>query len=109
MSQFPQDQPQYSGPPVYHGPPAHTTYSTESMVAEKTAQLSLIFGIIGLFFFGLVFGPLAIWQASKAEKMNKPATAGKVLGWIALVFGIGQIILFFVVIGGLLAIGGASY
>lgn len=100
--------PPQSGVPPYSGAPMQTAYSTQTMVADKAAQLSLIFGVIGLFVAGIVFGPLAIWQASKAEKMNKSATPGKVLGWIDLVVGIGQIVLFFVVIASFMA-AGSSY
>jgi len=76
-------------------------YSPQRAEADKAAQLSLIFGIIGLFFAGIIFGPLAISQAGKAERMHKPATAGKVLGWISLIWGILVligIILWFVVV-----------
>ena len=52
----------------------------------------LVFGILGLFLLGIVFGPLAISQAAKAERLNKPAVAGKVLGWISLIFGILQLL-----------------
>ncbi|MCM3662198.1 hypothetical protein M3148_14530 [Georgenia satyanarayanai] len=104
--QFPPPPPPHAqgGMPVYRGDPVHTTYSPDAMLADKAAQASLIFGIIGVFFAGVVFGPLAIWQASKAEKMNKPATAGKVLGWIALVWGIGQIVLAFLAVTALFAV-----
>ena len=94
------------GVPQYSG--SMNTYSSDRMAADKAAQLSLIFGIVGLFIAGIIFGPLAIWQASKAEKMNKAATPGKVLGWIGTLWGIGQIILFFVVAGSLFA-ASASY
>ena len=62
--------------PGMYAPPART------MEGERAAQLSLIFGIVGLFVAGLILGPLAIWQAKKAESFGVPATAGKVLGWI---------------------------
>ena len=55
---------------------------------EKHKRNSIILGVIGLFLLGIVLGPLAIWQASKAQALGVPATAGKVLGWIDLVFGI---------------------
>ena len=55
------------------------------------ALLSLIFGIVGFFVFGIVFGPLAIWQSSEfdkdfaadnTERGKDMALAGKILGWI---------------------------
>lgn len=49
---------------------------------------SVILGVIGLFLFGIILGPLALWQASKAEALGVKATAGKVLGWIDLIFGV---------------------
>ncbi|PYG01887.1 hypothetical protein SAMN05216184_101352 [Georgenia satyanarayanai] len=103
----PPPQPQ-GGMPIYNGAPEHTTYSPDAMRGEKAAQTSLIFGIIGLFFAGIVFGPLAIWQASKAERMNQSATAGKVLGWLAVVWGIGQVVLVFVAIGAFVAVSSSS-
>lgn len=84
MSQAPHN-PQ---PAQYQAQPTQMAYSAQSAEADKAAQMSLIFGILGLFIVGIVFGPLAIWQASKAEKLHKPATAGKVLGWIGLILGI---------------------
>jgi uncharacterized iron-regulated membrane protein len=59
--------------------------SYASMEGEKAAQLSLILGIVGLFVAGIILGPLAIWQARKAERLGVPATAGKVLGWITTI------------------------
>lgn len=53
--------------------------------------LSLVFGILSLFFLGLIFGPLAIWQAGKAQQevgYNGMAVAGKVLGWIGLILSL---------------------
>lgn len=93
--------PAHSQPPM--SPPTQMSYSTESMLADKAAQMSLIFGIVGLFIAGIIFGPLAIWQASKAEKLNKSATPGKVLGWIDTILGIGQIILAVSIFGALVA------
>ncbi len=77
-----------------------------TLEGEKAAQLSLIFGLVGLFVAGIILGPLAIWQANKAEKLGVPATAGKVLGWIttvlyglAVLFGVMALILFVTVLG----------
>lgn len=98
----------YSAPPAYSGGTVNTAYSADRMAGDKAAQLSLIFGIIGLFFAGIVFGPLAIWQAKKAESYNKAATAGKVLGWIDVIWGILSIVLFFTILGGLAAFSGSG-
>jgi hypothetical protein len=59
--------------------------SYAALEGEKAAQLSLILGLVGLFVAGFVLGPLAIWQATKAERLGVPATAGKILGWIVTV------------------------
>jgi hypothetical protein len=64
---------------------------------ESHKRNSVIMGVVGLFILGIVLGPLAIWQASKAEALGVKATAGKVLGWIDLVFGVLGL---FVVFGG---------
>jgi uncharacterized ion transporter superfamily protein YfcC len=55
------------------------------------------------------FGPIAIVQASKAERLGKVATAAKVLGGIDAIFGAIDIIVFIMMIGGVFAVGGASY
>lgn len=44
-------------------------------------------GVIGLVVLGIVFGPLALVQAHKAEVLGVKATAGKVLGWISVTLG----------------------
>lgn len=49
---------------------------------------ALVSGVIGLFVLGLVLGPVAIVQASRAEALGVTATAGKVLGWVGLGFGV---------------------
>lgn len=75
--------------------------SYERLEGEKAAQLSLIFGLVGFFVAGIVFGPLAIWQARKAEGFGVPATAGKILGWITtILYGLAILagILFVVII-----------
>lgn len=55
---------------------------------EKHKRNSVILGVIGLFIAGILLGPLALWQAGKAQALGVQATAGKVLGWIDLVAGI---------------------
>lgn len=51
------------------------------------AQSALVLGILGLFVLGLIFGPMATRQASKAERLGHPAGAGRTLGTVATVFG----------------------
>ena len=80
-------------------------YGGDPREAATAAETSLILGIVGLFIFGIVLGPLAIWQASKAEKMGRSATPGKILGWIDTILGVGQILLFLAVFGTFFAIG----
>lgn len=101
MSENPQPTQSFYPP---QGPPTQTMQSREMFDGQKAAQTSLIFGIIGLFLLGIVFGPLAIVNAKKAEKLNIPATGGKVLGWIDTIFGIIGIIVFIVMIGGMVAV-----
>lgn len=60
---------------------------------QSKAKTALICGIIGIFFFGIILGPIAIVQAKKAEAMGVKATGGKVLGWIAAIFGLIALVL----------------
>lgn len=84
--------------PGYHQS-FHHEQSRQYMEGSKHAQTSLVFGIIGLFFLGIVFGPLAIVQAKKAEANNVASSAGKILGWIDVVFGILSIVIVIALIG----------
>lgn len=61
------------------------------MQGMKHARLAAVFGVIGIFSLGVVFGPLAIMQAKKAEAFGVAAQDGKVLGWV----GIGLFVLWF--------------
>lgn len=49
---------------------------------KSKADYALIFGIVGIFFFSLVFGILALVYAKKAEELGADAKAGKILGWV---------------------------
>jgi hypothetical protein len=100
LSETPQSNESYYPP---QAPPVQTMQSREMFEGQKHAQRSLIFGILGLFFLGVVFGPLAIVSANKAERLHIPATAGKVLGWISAVWGAIAIIIFIVLMGSMLA------
>ena len=91
-------------------PPAYGNgygYNQSAADANSAATLSLVFGILGVVLLPIL-APLALWQASKAEKLGKSATAGKVLGWIGVVFlAIGVIFFLILLIG--LAAGGGGY
>lgn len=79
--------------------PTYMTKSPQQVEADKASQMSLIFGILSVVLLGIVFGPLAIWQASKAERLGAAATAGKVLGWVGTVLGaLGLLWLVFVIV-----------
>lgn len=90
----PADRPDHMGstaqPAQPYGPAP--SYSAPGAVRgedpARAAQLSLVFGILSLVLIGIVFGPLAIWQAGKAERAGADATAGKVLGWIGTALGL---------------------
>ncbi|MFJ3958852.1 hypothetical protein [Arthrobacter sp. NPDC090010] len=58
-----------------------------------------LFGVIGLFVLGVVFGPLALVQANRAEALGVAATAGKVLGWICVALAILGVIVFMAMLG----------
>jgi hypothetical protein len=58
----------------------------------------VIFGVIGFFFLGIVFGPLAISNANKAEALHHSATLGKVLGWIDTIAGVVWLLVFVLVV-----------
>lgn len=81
----------YIAPPSggqYSGTPSDAPFQRDYMQGMSHRSTSTIFGVIGLFILGIVFGPLALVQANKAEALGVKATAGKVLGWIALGFSI---------------------
>jgi hypothetical protein len=54
------------------------------MQGLQHARDGLVLGLIGIFFFGIVFGPLALSQARKAEAFGVNAQNAKVVGWIAI-------------------------
>lgn len=76
---------------------------------QSNATTSLVLGIIGLFAFGIILGPLAIYFAGKAERNGVQATAGKVLGWIVtILWGLFAIMIIFVVLFSILVAGASS-
>lgn len=84
-------------PPLYPGfiDPGYTGPGPrERTPGEHLAQQSMILGAVGLFAAGIILGPLAIYYAGKAEKLNAPATAGKVLGWLTTILNVTGMALF---------------
>lgn len=85
-----QAPPPYAGaPPVYQSAPQPPYYGggvqgPVNEVGAKAAKLAMIFGIIGIFVFPYVFGPMAIWQSRKAEGAGTKGTVGLVLGIVDL-------------------------
>jgi hypothetical protein len=72
--------------------------SLEFFYGSKFREKSVIFGVIGFFFLGIVFGPLAISNANKAEALHHSATLGKVLGWIDTIAGVVWLLVFVLVV-----------
>lgn len=54
----------------------------------KQAKQSFYLGVLGLFVMGIFIGFLAVLYAHRAEKIGVRATAGKVLGYLDILFGI---------------------
>ncbi|MCQ1946118.1 MULTISPECIES: hypothetical protein [unclassified Arthrobacter] len=80
---------------------------------EGFKNQSLLFGVLGLFVAGFVLGPMAIYYAQKAEALNVPATAGKVLGWVnvvmcAITVAIFQTLIYFLVFAAVTGFGGRA-
>ena len=89
-------------------PPAYG-YDATPQEANSAATMSLVFGILAVVLLPIVFGPLAVWQAKKAERLGKPATAGKVLGWIGIVMAIvGVLVLGFMFVAMIVGAGSSS-
>jgi uncharacterized Tic20 family protein len=106
MSQHqPQQGQDFPGPNSGYG---YSAQPHDAAEGQKHAQMSLVFGIIGLFVLGIVLGPLAIVQAGKAEKLGQQATAGKVLGWISTILGALGLIMFVLMIAGMIGMSGQS-
>lgn len=81
-----------------HSQPAHPyaappgDYPVTYEQPEQSGNvLSLVFGLVGLLFLPFIFGPLAISTANEARRRENTSgiqTAGRVLGWIATIYGV---------------------
>jgi uncharacterized Tic20 family protein len=70
------------------GQPFQPQNSPDQMRGQQLAQTSMILGILSLFVFGVILGPIAIVKAKQAERLNTAATVGKVTGWIGTIIGV---------------------
>ena len=82
--------------------------SAQQVEAEKAAQASLIWGIIGIFVLPFIFGPIAIIQANKAERLGAAATAGKIIGWIVTILGVIGLLLVILFLVGAIGLAGSA-
>lgn len=66
---------------IYHkkGP------SPKTQEGERLAQEALIYGVVGIFTFGLLLGPWAIVKAVKAKRCRVNATPGFIAGILAII------------------------
>ncbi|GER23951.1 hypothetical protein NCCP1664_24460 [Zafaria cholistanensis] len=78
------------------------------MRGQQLAQTSMILGILSLFVVGVILGPIAIVKARQAERLNTPATVGKVTGWIGTILGVAGIVIFVVVMVVAVATAGSA-
>ena len=60
----------------------------QTSLGLKYRKNSLIFGVLGLFVFGVAFGVIAFINARRAEDNGVTATAGKILGVISFISGV---------------------
>lgn len=58
--------------------------SPKTQEGERLAQDALVYGVVGIFTFGLLFGPWAIAKAIKAKKCRVNATPGFIAGILAI-------------------------
>ncbi|NUP73731.1 MAG: hypothetical protein HOQ07_03645 [Sinomonas sp.] len=54
------------------------------MQGNQHARDAVLLGVVGLISWGIVFGPLALIEAKKAQAFGVDAKAGRILGWIAI-------------------------
>lgn len=110
------NQQQYQQPP-YQQQPYQQPYQQQYQggvdpALESKATQAMVFGIIGIFIAGIIFGILAIVNASACKKAgytNGKVTAGLVLGIIDLACMVLWIILANVIVAGAAAATAAWY
>ena len=80
----------------YGPPPYQQSYGmAAAQEGQRAGQLAIAFGVIGLLSgLGVIFGPLAIWQANRADRAGGVGIGGRVLGWVAIGIAIAFVVLF---------------
>jgi hypothetical protein len=65
--------------------------SVSKQLAIRDAKSALTEAIVGIFIFGIILGPAAIYRARKAKKILEPgdqgygnANAAEIIGWIVV-------------------------
>jgi hypothetical protein len=107
----PYGQPQYNNDPyqgqqVYNAAP-YGYVAAVNPEAKSKADYAMVFGLIGIFFFSLIFGILALVYAKKAEELGADAKVGKILGWVDI--GLSMLgFLWFLLFFPLMLAGGSS-
>lgn len=92
---------QYENSPYAQSPYAQSPYAQGTAPGVATADgqkkktLGIVFGIISLFLFPLIFGPLAIYNGRQANALGANGKPGIVLGIIGLVLFVFSILFYF--------------
>ncbi|GAA1810705.1 hypothetical protein [Nesterenkonia flava] len=79
----------YPAPNAYQGGAAWQPQAAPNPQGQSHATTALVCGILSIVLgLGIILGPIAIWQAGKAQALGVDATAGRICGWIGLILGI---------------------
>jgi hypothetical protein len=110
MSQPGFDQQTQTAPPYYANPEPDDDgedgpFFFPELEGAAFRSKATMFAVIGIFFFGVIFGPLAIRNAGKAEALGVRAPFGRICGWIVFALNGLKICLF--ILGAVFALSGA--
>lgn len=75
----------YDAPPPPQSPYGESPYGAPAAPNSSKATWSLVCGILGLFCFGIILGPVAIVLGRQAQREGRPggiAKAGEILGYV---------------------------
>lgn len=81
----------YENSPYAQSPYQNSPYANggvqqgyQSEEGKKKATLATVFGVISIFFFSFIFGPLAIYQGTKANALGGNGKPGIILGIVGM-------------------------